>query len=224
MSVAVRISDVTKTFRRGNEFVHVLEALSLELPRGSVTALTGPSGGGKSSLLNLIAGYDKPDAGQIVVAGVDITSAPVAQMDKIRTSIIGFIFQQFHLVPQLTSLQNVELALVASHVPSSVRCQRARDALTAVGLADHLHRRPAQLSGGQQQRVAVARALVGGPAIVLADEPTAALDRQTASALLDLLVKRARAAESAVLIATHDPYAMQRSDRIVTIENGRIAQ
>jgi putative ABC transport system ATP-binding protein len=214
---------VTKTYRRGVDVTTALADASLTLPAGALVALTGPSGGGKSTLLNLIAGFSRPDSGEIRVGDFDVAAASPAQMDTMRTRVVGFVFQQFHLVQTLTALENVALGLSAAGVESRTRRKMARAALLRLGLDAETDRRPAQLSGGQQQRVAIARALVGSPKVVLADEPTAALDARTAATLMDQLTALARDAGVLMLIATHDHRCIERADRVLALENGILA-
>jgi putative ABC transport system ATP-binding protein len=223
-SSALQISGLSKSYRRGGEAVVALDKISLQIPAGQIVALTGPSGSGKSTLLNIIAGYDRPNAGQVLVNGFDVTAARDREMDALRTRTVGFIFQQFHLVPGLSAVQNVELSLLALKLPAAQRRRRAMAALQDVGLEEHADRRPALLSGGQQQRVAVARALVAEPSVVLADEPTAALDRKNADSLLDQLSRRARDTGVAALISTHDQRCLERVDRVIRLENGGLSE
>jgi putative ABC transport system ATP-binding protein len=220
MGDVLSLRRVTKTYRRGVDVTTALADASLTLPAGAIVALTGPSGGGKSTLLSLVAGFSRPDSGEIRVGDFDVTAATPAQMDSMRTRLVGFVFQQFHLVQTLTALENVALGLCAAGVASQVRRKSARDVLLRLGLDAEAERRPAQLSGGQQQRVAIARALVGSPKVVLADEPTAALDARTAATLMDQLAALARDAGVLMLIATHDQRCMERADRVLVLENG----
>jgi putative ABC transport system ATP-binding protein len=220
---ALTVSHVTKSHRRGAEVVEALRDVSISLEAGTFAAVTGPSGSGKSTLLNLVAGFDRVDSGEIRVGDLEISSASETDLDRLRAGHLGFMFQLFHLIPGLTALENVELALVPAGVVPAERRSRARAQLERLGLAEHSARRPAQLSGGQQQRVALARALVGRPKLLLADEPTASLDRATAdSALADL---KALAAEEglAILVSTHDSRCLAAADRVITLEDGKIA-
>jgi len=219
---AVLVEGLVKTFRRNAETVTAVDQVGFCVRPGEVVALVGASGSGKSTLLNLIAGYDHPDRGRVSIAGFDVTSAPERELDAVRTRTVGFIFQQFHLVAGLTAVENVELALWTGGLTPAERRRRALAALARVGLEAMAHRQPRQLSGGQQQRVAVARAFVGDPRVILADEPTAALDGATADALLDELVGLARAGGCAVILSTHDARCMARADRTITLENGRM--
>ena len=223
MTLAVQASGLVKTYSRGAERVVAVDDVGFAIEPGEVVALVGASGSGKSTLLNLIAGFDRPDVGTISIGGFEVTSASDKAMDEARTRTLGFIFQQFHLVAGLSALENVELALMRSDRDPASRKARARGALARLGLSGLEHRRPAQLSGGQQQRVAIARALVGSPKVILADEPTAALDEKTAKALLVELVSLAKADGAAVLLSTHDPRCIAHADRVLTLENGRMS-
>ncbi|CAN5340492.1 ABC transporter ATP-binding protein [soil metagenome] len=222
MTSAVEAHGLVKTYNRGTESITAVDHVDFTVQPGEVVALAGASGSGKSTLLNLIAGFDKPDRGVITIGGFEVTAASEQAMDAARTRTIGFVFQQFHLVAGLTALENVELALLPAGVPAAERRRRAQEALARLGLEKMGGRRPSQLSGGQQQRVAIARAMVAEPKVILADEPTAALDRETASSLLDQLVALAKEDGAAVLLSTHDPRCMARADRVLTLENGRM--
>jgi putative ABC transport system ATP-binding protein len=222
VTFAVETQGLVKTYRRDADVVTAVDHVAFQLAPGEVVALTGASGSGKSTLLNLIAGFDRPDEGRIVIGGFDLTAAPEPALDQLRTRTLGFIFQQFHLVAGLTAAQNVELALYPLKIETTERRRRAVAALGRVGLAGMEDRLPRALSGGQQQRVAVARAFVGEPSVILADEPTAALDARTADALLDQLTTLARSDGTAVLLSTHDQRCMARAGRVLTLENGRL--
>ena len=217
---ALHVQDLSKRYRRGAESFTALDQVSFTIQPGELVALTGPSGSGKSTLLNIIAGYDQADGGSVVVNGFDVTRAKPAEMDALRTRTVGFIFQQFHLVPGLNALENVELSLLNTGLSKAQRRARAAEALDRMGLAEHANRRPALLSGGQQQRVAVARALAATPSVVLADEPTAALDRVNAEGLMDQLAALARESGMAALVSTHDQRCLDRVDRVIRLENG----
>ncbi len=220
---ALTVTDVSKSYRRAQERVTAMARASFSLRFGEVVAITGPSGSGKTSLLNIIAGFDRPDTGSIVIGDFDVTRAGDEQMDLMRTRTIGFIFQQFNLVPGLSAVENVEMALYRTTLERSVRRQLALDELARLGLGSEAFRRPSRLSGGQQQRVAVARAMVGRPALLLADEPTAALDKDAATNLLTLIMELTRKDGAAALISTHDPRCIDKADRVLTIVDGEIA-
>jgi putative ABC transport system ATP-binding protein len=221
--VALHVTDLSKRYQRDAEAFTALDKVSFSIQPGELVALTGPSGSGKSTLLNIIAGYDQADGGSVVVNGFDVTRAKPAEMDALRTRTVGFIFQQFHLVPGLNALENVELALLNTGLSKAERRARAAESLRRVGLAEHSARRPALLSGGQQQRVAVARALAAKPSVVLADEPTAALDRANAESLMDQLAALARESGMAALVSTHDQRCLDRVDRVIRLENGALS-
>ena len=221
--VALHVTDLSKRYQRDAEAFTALDKVSFSIQPGELVALTGPSGSGKSTLLNIIAGYDQADGGSVVVNGFDVTRAKPAEMDALRTRTVGFIFQQFHLVPGLNALENVELALLNTGLSKAERRARATESLRRVGLAEHSARRPALLSGGQQQRVAVARALAAKPSVVLADEPTAALDRANAESLMDQLAALARESGMAALVSTHDQRCLDRVDRVIRLENGALS-
>lgn len=216
----VTLRDVKKTFWRGTEAVKVLDGLSLDVPQGSFEALMGPSGSGKSTLLNLIAGLDRPTAGSIRVAGNDIGTMSDSQLAKWRSTNVGFIFQQFNLIPVLTALQNVELPLLLRKMSGAERKQRAQTALRIVGLEDRVDHFPRQLSGGQEQRVAIARAIVSDPQMLVADEPTGNLDRDSTEAVLDLLQRLNKEFGKTILMVTHDPHAAERASIIRKLDKG----
>jgi putative ABC transport system ATP-binding protein len=222
MATAIEGRGLVKRYTRGAEIVTAVDHFGLTVARGETVALVGASGSGKSTILNLIAGFDRADEGSVQIEGFDVTAASSEALDAMRTRILGFVFQQFHLVSGLTACENVELALTTHKLSPSERTQRSLEALKRVGLAGMETRRPHELSGGQQQRVAIARAIVGGPNVILADEPTAALDAETAQGILDEF-GRLSSAGCAVLFSTHDPRCIARADRTIAIENGRLS-
>src|SRR5580658_7487208 len=187
MSSIVELQGVSKTFYRGKESVPVLENLSLEVPEGAYEAFMGPSGSGKSTLLNLIAGLDKPTSGSAKVAGSELSQMSDGQLARFRSQKIGFVFQSYNLLPVLTALENVELPLLLTSLGSAERRKRAQTALRVTGLEERMNHYPRQLSGGQEQRVSIARAIVNDPKIIVGDEPTGDLDRQSADDVLTLL-------------------------------------
>ncbi len=218
----VSMTGIGKTFFRGKEPVKVLDDLDLDVPEGSFEALMGPSGSGKSTLLNLIAGLDRPTRGKITVAGTDLTNASDRTLAKWRSQNIGFIFQAYNLMPVLTALQNVELPLLLTSLGGAERKKRAQTALRVVGLEDRMHHYPRQLSGGQEQRVAIARAIVNDPKIIVADEPTGDLDRQSADDILTLLEKLNKELKKTIFMVTHDPAASERATVQRRLDKGRL--
>ena len=220
--VLVRVRSVEKTFVRGAESVRVLSALDLDIPTGAFHALMGPSGSGKSTLLNLIAGLDRPSAGTIEVGGKTISALPEGELADWRARTLGFIFQSYNLMPVLTALENVELPLLLTKLPAAERRKRAQIALRVVGLEDRAGHFPRQLSGGQEQRVAIARAIVHDPALLVADEPTGDLDRQSADDILELLGRLNREFDKTILMVTHDPAAAERAGVVHRLDKGAL--
>ncbi|RPJ56069.1 MAG: ABC transporter ATP-binding protein [Acidobacteria bacterium] len=219
----IALRGVRKCYRLGKVEVPALSGIDLEIQAGEFVALAGPSGSGKTTLLNLIGCLDKPTAGQILLDGGDITQTDLDRLADIRASKIGFIFQTFNLLPVLTAFENVEYPLLLSGVPRKQRQERVREWLKHVGLTGQAEQRPDQLSGGQRQRVAIARAMVTRPVLVLADEPTANLDSETAAQILDLLNEINRETGVTFLFATHDPAIISRAHRRIRLRDGRIA-
>ena len=215
----IEAEGVWKTFSANPE--PALRGASLRVRAGEVVALLGRSGSGKTTLLNVLAGLDRPDRGRVRVAGQDLTALGERGRTRFRRERLGFVFQFFNLLPTLTALENVLLALELCGRPDP---GRAEGALQAVGLAGKGNRYPGELSGGEQQRVAIARALVKGPAVILADEPTGNLDTRTGDDVLALLVRAARERGTAVLLATHSPRAAEAADRVLRMADGRIVQ
>lgn len=220
----VHARDVHKSFKRGSEIVDVLNGLNLDVHSGEFVGLMGPSGSGKTTLLNLIAGLDRPTQGEVSVGGQIISKMTESQLATWRTRNIGFVFQFYNLLPVLTAYRNVELPLLLLPLNSKQREQQVRTALDIVGLSDRLHHRPGQLSGGQQQRVGIARAIVTDPALIVADEPTGALDSKSADEILNLLGELKRTLKKTVIMVTHDPRAAERADRLVHLDKGLVTQ
>ena len=218
----VQCSDVSKTYRQGQVVVQALKDINLTIDRGGFMALAGPSGSGKTTLLNLIGGLDQVDDGRIIVNGNDYQKLTPSKMADLRLHQIGFVFQSYNLIPVLSALENVEYVMLLQGVPTKERQTRARAILDEVGLADKYNRRPAELSGGQQQRVAVARAIVSGPSIVLADEPTANLDSKTGEDLLKIMRQMNVTRQVTFIFSTHDTMVMEYARRTITIRDGRI--
>ena len=222
MNTIIEMTDVRKTYATGALEVEALRGVSLRIGQGEYVAVVGPSGSGKSTLMHIIGCLDVPTSGDYVLAGGRVTELPETHLAEIRNRRIGFVFQQFNLLPSMTALRNVELPLAYAGVPPAERRRRAEEALTRVGLADRLTHRPGELSGGQQQRVAVARALVTDPALILADEPTGNLDSTASADVLGLLDELHAVGRTIVLI-THEPDVARRADRSLLIRDGQLA-
>lgn len=218
----IKLREVRKEFSRGGETLRVLEALDLDVPRGSFEALMGPSGSGKSTLLNLIAGLDRPSGGSIEIDGKRIDTMSEAELARWRSNTVGFVFQSYNLLPVLTAVENVELPLLLTSVPSSERRQRAETALKVVGLDNRKDHYPRQLSGGQEQRVSIARAIVTDPLLIVADEPTGDLDRTAADDILKLLETLNGQLGKTILMVTHDPAAAERAGVTRHLDKGRL--
>jgi putative ABC transport system ATP-binding protein len=216
------LKEVARTFYRGKEPVPVLRHLDLEVPRGSFEALMGPSGSGKSTLLNIIAGLDRPTSGSVMVDGVNVAQMSDSDLAKWRAQNVGFVFQSFNLIPVLTAAENVELPLLLTHLGSADRKKRVATALRVVGLEDRMGHYPRQLSGGQEQRVAIARAIVNDPKLIVADEPTGDLDRQSADDVLTLLERLNQEFGKTILMVTHDPAAAERAKIRRRLDKGQL--
>jgi len=219
---AVEARELTRTYPAAGRPVRGLQDVSLRVAGGEVVAVTGPSGSGKSTLLFLLAGLDRPDGGEVRVAGTDWRTLDGPARARFRRRTCGFIAQGMALLPQATAAENVAVPLLLDGVDADARQARVAGALEAVGLADDGDKLPDQLSGGQQQRVAIARALVIQPAVVLADEPTANLDSGTAQTITRLLLAAARERGAAVVLVTHDPEVARHADRLVRLRSGRV--
>ncbi|MEU8156610.1 ABC transporter ATP-binding protein [Micromonospora sp. NPDC048986] len=218
----VRVSGVSRTFGRGEHAVHAVRDVSFTANRGELVAIRGRSGAGKTTLLNLIGGLDRPDSGQVVVAGHEVTSAGEAELLRLRRGTVGFVFQTFGLVPILSAAENVGVPLRLAQVPAAQREERVAVLLELVGLGGHAAQRPYELSGGQQQRVAVARALANEPDLLIADEPTGQLDSETGRSIMDLLRAVVHARGMTALVATHDPALIDLADRVLVLRDGRL--
>jgi putative ABC transport system ATP-binding protein len=220
----VEIRDVSKSFRRDAERIDVFDRLTMDFEQGTFTALMGPSGSGKSTLLNLIAGLDKPTAGTVRVGGAEVSAMSPTQLAEWRSRNVGFVFQQFNLLPVLTAFQNVELPLLLTRLSKKDRGERVRIALGVVGLDDRLQHYPRQLSGGQEQRVAIARAIVADPTLILLDEPTGQLDARSSQEVLALLARLNAEFGKTVIVVTHDPQAAARASRQLHLEKGTFVE
>jgi predicted ABC-type transport system involved in lysophospholipase L1 biosynthesis ATPase subunit len=223
-ALAVRLTDVEKSYGSAAAPVHALQGVGLEIRRGERVALLGRSGSGKSTLLNLLAGLDRPTSGRVEVAGWDLGRLSGDALARYRLTMVGMIFQAYNLIPSRTALANVELPMIFAGRPPHERRAAARRALERVGLGRRLTHRPAELSGGEQQRVAIARALVNNPAVLLADEPTGNLDSDTAAGVITMLTEQVRDQGVTLLLVTHDEELARRcTDRIMRIKDGRLA-
>lgn len=218
----MRVDDVHKVYRRGAEKIDVLQGVSLSVPEGDFLALMGPSGSGKTTLLNLIGGLDRPSSGVVEVAGERIDRASDRQLARWRARHIGFVFQFYNLLPVLTAERNVELPLLLTPLGRAQRKKHVATALELVGLADRARHYPRQLSGGQEQRVGIARAIVSDPTLLLCDEPTGDLDRQSGDEILALLEALNQDHGKTIVMVTHDPLAAARARRTVYLDKGML--
>jgi putative ABC transport system ATP-binding protein len=219
--VVVRLEEITKVYGTGETAVHALAGVNLTIAKGEYCAIMGASGSGKSTMMNVIGCLDRPTAGRYYLENLDVSQLPEDELAKIRNLKIGFVFQQFHLLPQLSALENAMLPMVYAGVPARERRERAEKALIRVGLKDRMLNKPTQLSGGQQQRVAIARALVNRPLILLADEPTGALDSRTTQEVMNLFGELYEAG-IAVIMVTHEADVARLSNRIIWVKDGVI--
>ncbi|MCM3116445.1 ABC transporter ATP-binding protein [Neobacillus sp. MER 74] len=219
----LKMEHITKTYFMGDEDHVVLNNINLTVHRGDFVAILGPSGSGKSTLMNMIGCLDSPTCGDYTLSNQKVDELNESQLAVIRNQEVGFVFQQFQLLPRLSAIQNVELPLIYARVSEKVRKQRARDMLVRVGLGDKLHHRPNQLSGGQQQRVAIARAMVTEPTILLADEPTGALDQKTGQQIMELFHELHEEGKTIIMI-THDIEIAKNASRIVHILDGNLKE
>ena len=224
MSSLVSIRNLTKTYQRGPEKVHVLHGLDLDIGRGDFVALMGPSGSGKTTLLNLIGGLDSPTSGDIEIDGEHINRLSAGQLSQWRSHHVGFVFQFYNLMPMLTAQKNVELPLLLTKLGAAQRKRNAEIALQLVGLAERKSHRPNELSGGQQQRVAIARAIVSDPTLLICDEPTGDLDRQSAEEILGLLQTLNREHGKTIVMVTHDPKAAGYASHTLHLDKGTLVE
>jgi putative ABC transport system ATP-binding protein len=217
-----KLNAVTKDYPKGRATVHALRGVDLEIPDGEWLAIQGPTGHGKSTLLQILGGLDRPTAGSVFFEGRDLAKLRETEMTKMRAASVGFIFQTFNLIPTLSAQENVETALVPLGVSDRSRRARAAEALASVGLGDRLRHLPGELSGGQQQRVAIARALVKEPKVLLADEPTGNLDEDTRDEIIGLLEKLWQEKGLSMVVVTHDSSIARRAQRLATMKNGKL--
>ena len=222
MEHLIELKDVYKIYQMGEETVHALDGISLTVDPGEFVAIVGSSGSGKSTAMNIIGCLDVPTSGTYHLGGVDVSTMDADQQAEIRNKMLGFIFQQYNLIPKLNVLENVELPLLYAGVSAAERHERAIRSLERVGLADKCKNLPSQLSGGQQQRVSIARALAGNPSVILADEPTGALDSRSAKLLLDRFEALNREGRATILMVTHDAFTASYCRRILFLQDGAV--
>jgi len=215
--------DLAKTYRMGEVQVHALNGVSVRIARGEVVAIVGPSGSGKSTLMNILGCLDRPSRGAYYLDGELVSKMRDDQLARTRNRKVGFVFQSFNLLPRASALSNVELPMRYAGIQKG-RKERAKQALEIVGLGARIHHRPAELSGGQQQRVAIARALVNNPAILMADEPTGALDSKSGKEIMDLLLDLNRERKMTLILVTHDPAVAARAQRTIHIRDGQVEE
>lgn len=223
MSVVIKLVDVVKTYVMGDSVVHALDHVDVEIKSGEFTAIMGPSGSGKSTMMNILGCLDRPTSGHYYLEGRDVAGYNDNELAKARNAHIGFVFQNFNLLPKLTAQVNVALPLVYAGVGEEERMERAKQALTIVGLGSRLDHRPNEMSGGQRQRVAIARALVNNPAIIMADEPTGNLDSKSSYEILDIF-KEMNDNGKTIVMVTHEPDIAGRTKRILVMRDGKLAE
>jgi putative ABC transport system ATP-binding protein len=222
MAAVIEIQDLVKDYRVGEMVVHVLKGISFEIERGDFVSIMGPSGSGKSTLMNILGCLDKPTSGTYTLDGISVGNLNRDQLAEIRNKKIGFVFQQFNLLARTSATENVELPMMYTDVPARERRERAMKALLAVGLAGREEHQPSQLSGGQQQRVAIARSLVNDPSIILADEPTGALDSRTSIEIMAIFQRLNREKGITMIVVTHDPDVATYSNRSIHFKDGTL--
>ena len=220
----IEIQNVDKIYNTSSIPVHAVKSVSFDIDKKEFTAIVGPSGSGKTTLLNMVGGLDKPNDGRVIIDGTDISNLSSSALVDYRLKNIGFVFQAYNLIPVFTARENVEFIMLLQDVDKKERESRATALLDQVGLSDKINSRPAHLSGGEQQRVAVARALASHPVFVLADEPTANLDSETAESLLDLMEDLNKNHDMTFIFSTHDVRVMNRARRIITLRDGSVAE
>lgn len=216
----IELRDVAKHYKKGGELVKAVDGIKLEIPTTGMVAIVGPSGSGKSTLLHMIGAMDRPTRGEVTVAGKTLNGLPEKELTRFRRQTVGFVFQTFNLIPNLTALENVMLPMEFNEVPKPERVRRAKSLLERLGLGHRLKHRPSELSGGEMQRVAIARALANNPPLILADEPTGNLDSQAGQMIYELL--KEISSERTVLVVTHAEALAQMANRVLHIKDGRI--
>ena len=219
--IILQTRNLKETYMQGNVPVHALQGVDLEVRRGELVSIVGPSGSGKSTLLSIIGMLEIPTEGSVFIDGIEVTGVKAKAIPRLRREKIGFVFQHFNLLPALTALGNVEIAMRFARVHKKERIKRASEVLTEMGLGDRLNHKPSELSGGEQQRVSIARALVNRPAIILADEPTGEVDTKTRDIIIGIL-RRLSDGGQTVIIVTHDPWVAERTDRVITLVDGKV--
>lgn len=220
--IIIKLENVWKTYLLGRVELHALKGVSLDINPGSFVTIMGPSGSGKSTLLNIVGVLDSPTKGRILLKGIDIATLSEDDLSQLRGKTIGFIFQEFNLLPNLSALENVMLPMVFQNTPSEKRMARAKEILTAVGLEDRIYHQPTDLSGGERQRVAIARAFANDPEVVIADEPTGNLDSSTGKKIMEILTEFHRNKKKTIIVVTHDPNIASYSQELVYIKDGQI--
>ncbi len=219
--IILQTLNLKETYMQGKVPVHALQGVDLEVRRGELVSIVGPSGSGKSTLLSIIGMLEIPTEGSVFIDGIEVTGVKTKEIPRLRREKIGFVFQHFNLLPALTALGNVEIAMRFARVHKKERLKRAREVLTEMGLGDRLNHKPSELSGGEQQRVSIARALANRPAIILADEPTGEVDSKTRDIIIGIL-RRLSDGGQTVIIVTHDPWVSERTDRVIRLVDGRV--
>jgi len=221
-SVIIELKDVWKIYRMGKVDVYALRNVSIKIKKGELVAIQGPSGAGKSTLMNIIGCLDVPTKGKLFLDGIDVTTMHESDLATVRGKKIGFVFQQFNLVPYLNALENVMLPMIFQAVPKKERIKRAKELLKIVGLEERMYHKPNELSGGQQQRIAIARALANDPEVILADEPTGNLDSKTGLMIMNFFKELNKKFKKTVIFVTHDSNIAKMAERIIYIKDGKI--
>lgn len=221
MDIIINVEDIRKTYKMGDNIVKAVDGVTLSVFNGEYLVIMGPSGSGKTTLMHLMGCLDKPDSGEIYLAGQKVSKLSDRDLAKVRNKMIGFVFQQFNLLPRLTALENVELPMIYAGVPRTIRRKRAKELLAMVGLAERMEHKPTQLSGGQMQRVAIARALANEPQIILADEPTGNLDSKSGEEILKIF-SDLHSNGLTIIVVTHDPEVAENGERVIHMRDGKI--